>query len=72
VRLEETALVTKTNTEGRLTVRHEVPAGVQGQDDENTSFENFEDLTNKLLRVPKDEVDEKLAERKEARRRKQG
>ena len=70
MRLEETALVTKTNTEGRLTVRHEVPAGVQGQDDENTSFENFEDLTEKLLRVPKKEVD-KLREQGQARKRKQ-
>jgi hypothetical protein len=70
VRLEETALVTKTNTEGRLTVRHEVPAGVQGQDDENTYFENFEDLTEKLLRVPKKEVD-KLREQGQARKRKQ-
>jgi hypothetical protein len=35
------------------------------------SFDRFEALTEKLLRVPKEEVDEKLAERKEARRRRQ-
>jgi hypothetical protein len=36
-----------------------------------TPFENFENLATKLLKVPKEEVDEKLAECKETRRRKQ-
>jgi hypothetical protein len=35
------------------------------------SFDRFENLTEKLLKVPKEEVDEKLAERKEARKREQ-
>ena len=38
--------------------------------DEKTPFENFENLTDKLLRVPKKEVD-KLREREQARKRKQ-
>ena len=39
--------------------------------DAESSFENFEDLTQKLLRVPKREVDKKLAEQEQARKRKQ-
>lgn len=34
----------------------------------NTPFGNFEGLTAKLLKVPKEEVDEKRAEREEARK----
>jgi hypothetical protein len=38
---------------------------------DTTPFENFEGLAAKLLKVPKEEVDEKRAERKEARKHKQ-
>ena len=37
---------------------------------DKTPFENFEDLTTKLLQVTKEEVDEKRAERENARKRK--
>jgi hypothetical protein len=37
--------------------------------EDKTPFENFEDLTVKLLKVPKEEVVEKMAKRREARRR---
>jgi hypothetical protein len=36
---------------------------------EKTPFENFEGLAAKLLKVPKEEVDEKRAEREKARKR---
>jgi len=32
------------------------------RDDEKTPFENFESLTSKLLKVPKEEVDEERVE----------
>jgi hypothetical protein len=35
--------------------------------EEKTPFENFEGLASKLLRVPKEEVDEKRAEREKKR-----
>ena len=38
---------------------------------DSSSFERFEALTEKLLKVPKEEVDEKRAEREKARKRKQ-
>jgi hypothetical protein len=41
------------------------------EDHEQTPFENFEDLTTKLLRIPKREVDQKRAEQEKARRREQ-
>jgi hypothetical protein len=39
--------------------------------DEKTPFKSFEDLTSNLLKVPKEEVDEKRAEWEETRKRKQ-
>jgi hypothetical protein len=47
-----------------------VPAKDYSHDDDKTPFENFEGLTSNLLKVPKEEVDEKRAEREEARKRK--
>lgn len=38
---------------------------------EKTPFESFEGLAAKLLKVPKEEVDQKRAEQDEARKRKQ-
>ncbi len=69
---KESAPQTKSNTAGRVTVRRVLPEVGQSQDNENAPFESFEDLATKLLRVPKEEVDEKLAEQEEARKRKQG
>ncbi len=43
--------------------------GEPGRDKEKTSLEQFDDLMTKLLAVPKEELDEKLAEEK---REKQG
>ena len=40
-------------------------------DDQETAFENFESLASKLLKVPKEEVDEKRAEWEETRKRNQ-
>jgi hypothetical protein len=37
----------------------------------DSPHDRFEDLTKKLLKVPKEEVDEKRAKRQEARKRKQ-
>lgn len=39
------------------------------QQDEKTAFEKFEDLTRKLLKVPKEEVDEKRQEREREKKR---
>lgn len=38
---------------------------------DSPSFDHFEALTERLLKVPKEEVDDKRAEREEARKRKQ-
>jgi len=43
-------------------------AAMPRTDHEKTPFENFESLATKLLKVPKDELDEKRAEREKARR----
>jgi hypothetical protein len=67
---QESAPQTKSNTAGRVIVRRVLPEGGQSHDDESTPFENFEDLATKLLKVPKEEVDEKRAEREKARKRK--
>ena len=67
----ESAPQTKSNTAVRVTVKRVVPEGGQGRDNENAPFENFEGLVTKLLKVPKEEVDEKRAEREKARRHKQ-
>lgn len=72
---EKLAIPTKTNSEGRVTVKNEVftetPEHSYKRDDKKTPFENFDGLTTKLLRVPKEEVDEKRAEQEKARERKQ-
>jgi hypothetical protein len=38
------------------------------QQDEKTAFEKFEDLTRKLLKVPKEELDEKREQEREKKR----
>jgi hypothetical protein len=38
-------------------------------DEDKTPFENFESLATRLLRVPKEEVDEKRAEREREKKR---
>ena len=37
-------------------------------DEQNAEFERFENLTKKLLRVPKDELDKKRQEREKRKR----
>ena len=70
---EKLALPTKTNSEGRVTVKNEVfteiPEHSYKRDDKKTPFKNFEDLTSNLLKVPKEEVDEKRAEREREKKR---
>ncbi len=46
------------------------PKDKQHQNDK-TPFKRFENLTEKLLKVPKGEVDKKRAEQEKARKRKQ-
>ena len=53
-----------TNLVGNPRFRDVTPRG----NHDRTPFENFEALTTKLLKVPKEEVDEKRIERTEARR----
>lgn len=48
----------------------EITGAMPRGDYEKTPFENFEDLTDKLLRVPKKEVD-KLRKGQQPRKRKQ-
>lgn len=40
----------------------------KSKDERNEPFRNFEELAKKLLPVPKDEVDEKRAEREREKR----
>lgn len=40
----------------------------QKQDKPNKAFENFQELAKKLMSVPKEEVDEKRAEREREKR----
>jgi hypothetical protein len=53
-----------TNPGSNLEITGAVPRG----DYERPPFENFKGLAAKLLKVPKEEVDEKRAERKKKRR----
>jgi hypothetical protein len=56
--------VKTVNPVGNPRIRPITPGG----DYEKTPFENFEGLAAKLLKVPKEEVDEKRAEQKKARK----
>ena len=62
---EKLVFSTKSNTEGRLTVRRVLPEVHQSQDDENAAFENFEALATKLVRVPKEEAVQQARKRKQ-------
>ncbi len=44
--------------------------GERGRDNQKTPFEQFDDLMTKLLAVPKEELDEKLAEHERGREEK--
>ena len=46
----------------------EKPRNKRTDDKPNPQFEKFEDLTKKLLKVPKDELDEKRAQREREKR----
>lgn len=62
-----------TNPAGGLKILKGVPRDYAqesySREDETTPFEDFEDLAAKLLKVPKEEVDEKLAEREREKKR---
>jgi hypothetical protein len=55
-----------TNPVGSVRIIRDTPP----KDHDKTPFENFEGLAGKLLKVPKEEVDEKRAEEEKARKRK--
>jgi hypothetical protein len=59
------------NPAGSPTLTPIAPEDDYSRNNEKTPFENFEGLATKLLRVPKEEVDQKRAEQEKARRRKQ-
>jgi hypothetical protein len=48
--------------------RHKRTDDKPEHDEQNAEFERFEDLTKKLLGVPKEEVDKKRAEREREKR----
>ena len=60
----------EVNTEIRTTNPAGSPKLTLRESHDETPLESFEDLTSKLLKVPKEEVDQKRAEQKEARKRK--
>ena len=54
---------------GACTMTEDKPKDQKNRDERNEPFERFENLTKKLLRVPKEEADEQR--RKDERERKQ-
>ena len=60
----------EVNTEIRTTNPAGSPKLTPRESHDKTPFESFEDLTSKLLKVPKEEMNERRIERKEARKRK--
>ena len=54
---------------GRLVVAEPKPKDDEHRDEDKTPFERFEDLARRLLKVPKEEVDE---QRRKAEREKNG
>ena len=60
----------EVNTEIRTTNPAGSPKLTPGEGHQKTPFEKFEGLTSRLLKVPKEEMNERRIERKEARERK--
>lgn len=66
--MERQTRTDKMETQRTFTTSLRRDAGLPvSRDDEKTPFENFEGLAAKLLKVPKEEVDEKRAEREKKR-----
>ncbi len=53
---------------GELTLAEQKPKDERDRDERNGSFENFKDFVKKIAQVPKEELNEKLAEEKREKR----